>query len=110
MQQGLTFRAFVRTFLPAYDTSKLSAMRNRLVHNYVVPPDAYAFSAGRERAAEHLAPANRERIILELLADDVERAGAELLMRAARQPKLRKRLLARVRTPGLLLAEPSDVA
>jgi hypothetical protein len=101
-----TFLDFAGRFLANYDAEKLRALRNRLVHNYVRAPHAYRFSAGRARAAEHLVG---ERIVVDLLLDDIERAGQELVRLTTVDATVRERVLRRLKTPGLLNLEPQDV-
>ena len=100
------FRNFVNKFLPRYDPEKLRLMRHGLVHEYVIKRGkSYAFSVGRERASEHLL---QERIIVDLLADDIEEAGEQLFQLALADQGVRRNVLKRLRNPGLVLIEPED--
>src|SRR5712691_1817526 len=97
-----TFKAFARRFLPRYDAGRLYSVRRHLVHNYVIPRSGYVFAVGRERATEHLVQGKRQRLILEVLLDDVEQAGHELFAVADTDQQLRANILCRLRVPGLI--------
>lgn len=99
---GATLKAFVQRFLRQYDPAKLAAMRNRLVHNYVVPPEAYNFTVGREHAPLHLSPGGRSLIVVDEFVDDIQRAGEELFRLAGQEGVVHQNVLARLRERGLL--------
>jgi hypothetical protein len=101
------FQQFVEKFLPRYDAKNLRLMRHALVHEYVIQRDkSYAFSVGRERASEHL---QQNRIIVDLLVDDIEQAGGQLFEQAVVDHNVRRHVLKRLRNPGLVLMEPEDL-
>jgi hypothetical protein len=102
---GQSFRSFVNAFLPEYDPAKLWLLRNRLVHNYMVPPGTYSFTVGRQNIGLHATAASdggAGLIIVDQLADDIQQAGERLLRHARLDPAIRQHVLARIRKRGLI--------
>jgi hypothetical protein len=101
-----TFRAVVATYLGTYDPEKLKALRNRLVHNYVVPSSGYPFDAGPDKRHVHLQPQinGTEIIIVDNLVEDIAVAGETLLQEAltGSNRTVRTNVLKRANTPGIL--------
>jgi hypothetical protein len=102
----VTFGDFVRDFMPGYDPTLMRELRNKVLHEYVIPAEIVVMY-GDDRVAQHLgsAPEFPSKVVLHVpsVAEDIDRAAERMLLAAKADSVLARVIIDRTSSSLLMM-------